>query len=160
MPNGSITAIGTDRRPILLADDNPDDVLLIRLALEKSGFHNQLMVVRNGEQVLMYLNGEGPYANRARFPIPRLLLLDVTMPGMSGLDVLGWVRRQREWSHLPAFILSGCPDEAVARRAYQLGAQDFLIKPVEFNELVAAVRRVGEFWLRARTTDLQQRWAA
>src|SRR5437660_6340849 len=105
---------------ILLAEDNSDDVLLIRLALEKAGSHDLLRVVRDGEEVVLYLQGEGLYADREQFPVPSLLLLDLAMPRMSGLEVLAWLQPRAEWMHLPVVVLSGFCDEAAIRRAYEL----------------------------------------
>ena len=153
-------AILADKRPILLAEDNPDDVLLIRLALEKAGFCHQLMAVDNGEEAILYLNGEGAYNDRMQFPSPRLLMLDLAMPRKNGLEVLAWLQQRPEWLYLPAVVLSGMCDEADIRRAYDLGAEGFLIKPLEFVELVNVMKHVGDFWLGETTTEAQRRWAA
>jgi two-component system response regulator len=95
-----------DLKNILLADDSPDDVFLIRSAFSKSGFEDPIYVVSNGEQVLQYLKGEGPYADRKRFPVPHLLLLDLNMPRMNGFDVLSWIRGRQEWMCLPVIVLT------------------------------------------------------
>src|SRR5437762_13792005 len=89
---------------ILLAEDNADDVLLIRLALEKTGAGDLLRVVRDGEEVLQYLQGEGAFSDRTQFPVPDLLLLDLAMPRMSGLEVLAWLQPRAEWMHLPVVV--------------------------------------------------------
>ena len=146
------------KQAILLAEDNPDDVLLIRLALEKTGSHDLLRIVRDGEEVLNYLQGEEVYADREQFPVPRLLLLDLAMPRMSGLEVLAWLQPRAEWMHLPVVVLSGFCDETAIRRAYELGAAAFLIKPGEFSELVAAMKHVTDFWLHG--PEAEHRWAA
>jgi CheY-like chemotaxis protein len=143
---------------ILLAEDNADDVLLIRLALEKAGSAALLRVVGDGEEVVHYLQGEGAFADRAQFPIPELLLLDLSMPRMNGLEVLAWLQPRAEWMRLPVVVLSGFCDEAAIRRAYELGASAFLIKPGEFSELVAAMKHMTDFWLHR--PDAEQKWAA
>jgi CheY-like chemotaxis protein len=143
---------------ILLAEDNADDVLLIRLALEKAGSANLLRVVRDGEEVLQYLQGEGAFADRAQFPAPDLLLLDLAMPRLSGLEVLAWLQPRAEWMHLPVIVLSGFCEEEAIHRAYQLGASAFLVKPGEFSELAAAMKHVTDFWLHRQDAD--ERWAA
>src|SRR5438552_6299944 len=94
------------KQAILLAEDNADDVLLIRLALEKAGAGNLLRVVRDGEEVVQYLQGQGVFADRTQFPVPDLLLLDLAMPRMSGLEVLAWLQPRAEWIHLPVVVLS------------------------------------------------------
>jgi DNA-binding NarL/FixJ family response regulator len=93
-----------------------------------------------------------------QFPVPDLLLLDLAMPRMSGLDVLAWLQPRAEWMQLPVVVLSGFCDEVAIRRAYELGASAFLIKPAEFTELAAAMKHVTDFWLH-RPED-EQRWAA
>jgi CheY-like chemotaxis protein len=138
---------------ILLAEDNADDVLLIRLALEKAGCCFLLRVVRDGEEVLHYLQGEGAFADRAQFPVPDLLLLDLAMPRMSGLEVLAWLQPRAEFMHLPVIVLSGFCDEGAIHRAYGLGASAFLIKPGEFSELVSAMRHVTDFWLHGAQAE-------
>jgi CheY-like chemotaxis protein len=143
---------------ILLAEDNADDVLLIRLALEKAGSAALLRVVGDGEEVVHYLQGDGAFADRAQFPIPELLLLDLSMPRMNGLEVLAWLQPRAEWMHLPVVVLSGFCDEAAIRRAYELGASAFLIKPGEFSELVAAMKHMTDFWLHG--IPAEHRWAA
>jgi CheY-like chemotaxis protein len=143
---------------ILLAEDNADDVLLIRLALEKATAGNLLRVVRDGDEVVQYLLGESAFADRTQFPVPDLLLLDLAMPRMSGLEVLAWLQPRAEWMRLPVVVLSGFCDEGAIGRAYELGASAFLIKPAEFAELVTAMKHVTDFWLH-RPED-EQRWAA
>jgi CheY-like chemotaxis protein len=145
---------------ILLAEDNSDDVLLIRLALEKAGSPALLKVVRDGEEALDYLQGEWAYADREQFPLPGLLLLDLAMPRMSGLEVLAWLQPRAEWMHLPVVVLSGFCDEAAIRRAYELGAVAFLVKPAEFGELVTTMKHVTDFWLHGASPEAEHRWAA
>ena len=149
-----------NKKAILLAEDNPDDVLLIRLALEKAGFDNPLRVVRDGEEALLYLQGEGAYADRGQFPVPQLFLLDLAMPRMSGLEVLSWLQPRAEWMYLPVVVLSGFIDEAAIRRAYDLGAAAFLIKPGEFAELVTTMKHVTDFWLHGHSPEADHRLAA
>ena len=92
---------------ILLVEDSPDDVLLTRLAFQHAGISHRLVAVSDGEQAVQYLNCEGPYADRERFPIPRLILLDLEMPHMTGFEFLVWVRRESELRLLPVIAVSG-----------------------------------------------------
>src|SRR5690349_2597022 len=91
---------------ILLAEDDPNDVLLFRRALNRAGFANHLVVLNDGEDVLQYLKGEGQYADRRAFPVPVLLLLDLSMPRLGGIEVLEWIRAQPEVRHIPVIILT------------------------------------------------------
>lgn len=133
---------------ILLAEDSPDDVFLIRSAFKKSGFKDPIYVVSNGEQVLQYLKGEGAFADRERYPIPHLLLLDLNMPRLNGFEVLAWIRGHPEWMCLPVIVLTTSFYGPEIRKAYDLGANSFLTKPPEFSQLMAGLKEVGEHWLR------------
>jgi CheY-like chemotaxis protein len=141
------SAVG-DLKNILLADDSPDDVFLIRSAFKKGGFRDPIYDVSNGEQVLKYLRGEGPYADRKQHPIPQLLLLDLNMPRLSGFEVLSWIRGRQEWMCLPVIVLTTSFYGPEIKRAYDLGANSFITKPPEFAHLVASLKEVGEHWLR------------
>jgi len=133
---------------ILLADDSPDDVFLIRSAFKKNGFKDPIYVVSNGEEVLQYLKGEALYSDRKRYPIPHLLLLDLNMPRMNGFEVLTWIRGRQEWMCLPVIVLTTSFYGPEIKRAYDLGANSFITKPPEFSHLVASLKEVGEHWLR------------
>jgi len=134
-------------RTILLVEDNPEDVLLLREAFRRNGFQFPLLVVSNGEQAVSYLKGEGDYSDRTQFPVPSLILLDLKMPGMDGFQVLQWIRSHPEWRCLPVIVLTTSFYGPDVERAYELGANSFLTKPVEFDQYVASVRNIGEFWL-------------
>jgi CheY-like chemotaxis protein len=132
---------------ILLADDSADDVLLIRMAFKRAGFANPIVVVPDGEQAIQYLKGEGPYADRERFPIPQILLLDLKMPKLNGFDVLSWIRQRPEWKCLPIIVITTSFYGPDIEQAYDLGANSFLTKPAHFDEFVATVKQMGTFWL-------------
>src|SRR6185436_1684427 len=89
-----------DEAVILLAEDREDDVLLVRKAFERGAINNPLQVARDGEEAMAYLSGEGNYSNRAEYPLPDLLLLDLKMPRVDGFDVIRWIRRQPQFSSL------------------------------------------------------------
>jgi CheY-like chemotaxis protein len=144
---GSFAAVG-NLKNILLADDSADDVFLIRSAFKKGGFADPIYVVSDGEQVLQYLRGQGPYANRQQHPVPHLLLLDLNMPRLNGFEVLSWIRGRQEWMCLPVIVLTTSFYGPEIKRAYDLGANSFITKPPEFSHLVASLKEVGEHWLR------------
>ena len=132
---------------ILLIDDSPDDVLLIRLALARAGINNPFRTVQDGENAIQYFLAEGPYADRAAFPLPSMILLDLAMPSMGGFEVLEWIRRHAQFSHIPVIVLTGSSLLADAKRAYQMGANSFLTKPADLTELTLALRETADFWL-------------
>jgi CheY-like chemotaxis protein len=134
-------------KTILLVDDSPDDVLLIRLALARAGITHKIVVVPDGEKAILYLRGEPPFADRLIFPMPKLILLDLAMPRISGFEVLEWIRHQPELSHMPVVVLSGSALVADSKRAYELGATSFVTKPAELAELSSAMKEVAYTWL-------------
>ena len=134
-------------RVILLVDDSLTDTELVRRAFRSAGFDNPLHAVRSADAALEYLLGDGDYVDRAKFPFPHLLLLDHRMPGMTGWDVLQWVRRRPELRALPVIIFSGSENPSDEKTALDLGANAYVTKPVVFAEFVQAIKRIGEFWL-------------
>jgi CheY-like chemotaxis protein len=132
---------------VLLAEDDPDDVLLTQIAFEKARLANPLLVVRDGEEVLSYLKGEGIYADRRKYPLPILLLLDLKMPKINGFQVLEWLRGQPELAHIPVAIMTSSDSDPDMTRAYQLGASSYLVKPPDAEALLALVKRLHAYWL-------------
>jgi len=132
---------------ILLAEDNKDHVLLIQRAFRQSGLVNPIHCVNDGEQAIAYLKGEGAYANRAEYPLPCLLLLDLKMPNKSGFEVLEWVRSQPALSRLRVVVLTTSGDMRDINRAYQLVANSFLTKPVDFRDFVQLATALKGYWL-------------
>jgi CheY-like chemotaxis protein len=137
---------------ILLAEDDPNDVLLIQRAFQKAGFKNMLKVVRDGEQAIEYLAGRGAYSNRERFPLPYLLLLDLKMPGTDGFEVLQWLRGEPDLKRLLVVVLTSSNLQADVDRAYELGANSYLVKPVEFDEMVNLIQRFETYWTEINRT--------
>lgn len=131
---------------ILLAEDDPNDVLLIQRAFQKAGMRHVLKVVRDGEEAINYLSGEGDFADRERFPKPFLLLLDLKMPGADGFEVLRWVRAEPETKRLLVVVLTSSNLQADVDRAYDLGANSYLVKPVSFDEMVNMIQRFEAYW--------------
>ena len=131
---------------ILLADDNEDDVLLLEMAFNKAGLAPRIIAVSDGEKVLQYLKGETPYSDRALFPLPQLLLLDLDLPRMTGLEVLAWLQTLPEFKDLLVIVLTGSSNDADVRKAYALGAYSFLRKPPNVTELAMAMKNINQFW--------------
>jgi CheY-like chemotaxis protein len=137
-----------DTRVVLLAEDDDDDIFLIKLAFKEAQIPNRLQVVRDGEEAVAYLMGEGQYANRAQYPLPTLLLLDVKMPRRNGFEVLQWIRSEPTLRALRVIVLTTSTEPARAREAYLLGANAFLVKPAEFRSLVNLFKALDSYWLR------------
>jgi CheY-like chemotaxis protein len=137
---------------ILLVEDDPNDVLLITRAFQKAGLLNALKVVRDGEQAINYLNGEGNYADRERFPLPFLVLLDLKMPGTDGFEVLRWLRAEPAIKRLLVVVLTSSNLQEDVDKAYELGANSYLVKPVAFDEMVNLIQRFEIYWTEINRT--------
>ena len=132
---------------ILVVEDREDDILLIRKSFERAGVANPVHYVRSGDEALAYLLGEWKYANRAEFPLPTLVLLDLKLPGMDGFEVLAWIRQQEGLRALPVIVLTSSTQLSDVNRAYQLGASSFFVKEIEFQNLVELSRLLQNYWL-------------
>ena len=137
----------TDRATVLIAEDDPDDVLLTQIAFERARLANPLQVVRDGEEAIAYLKGEGKYANRAQYPLPILVLLDLKMPRMNGFQVLEWLNNHSELERVPVAIMTSSDHDPHITRAYQLGADSYLRKPPDAAALLALVQRLQAYWV-------------
>jgi len=142
----------SDQAVILLAEDREDDILLIRRAFQKAYVNNPLHVVRDGEEAISYLSGEGKYSNRAEFPLPDLMLLDLKMPRVDGFEVLEWIRKQPGLASLRVVVLTASDHLRDVNRAYKLGANSFMVKPVDFEDVVHMSRFLTVYWLDMSTT--------
>lgn len=134
---------------ILLAEDEEDYVLLIRHAFSQAKIPNPLHVVWNGQEAIAYLKGEGKYVNREEYPLPDLLLLDLKMPRVNGFEVLKWIREQPTLATLRVLVLTSSDQIADVNEAYRLGANSFLVKPLDFEDFTSLSRLINEFWLGA-----------
>jgi CheY-like chemotaxis protein len=133
---------------ILLAEDEEDDVILIRRAFAKANIPNPLHVVWNGQEAIAYLMGVGKYSNRDEYPLPALLLLDLKMPRVDGFEVLQWVRQQPSLAALPVLVLTSSDRIRDVNEAYRLGANSFLVKPLDFENAVELSRLINDYWLK------------
>ncbi len=137
--------------PILLAEDDDNDVFFVRRALQQAGLANPLIVARDGKEAVDYLEGAGPYNDRARHPLPGLLLLDLKMPLLNGFDVLTWLQTRPELGYLPVVVLSSSDHDLDMQKARQLGADDYRVKPSDFQNLVQIVQELHSRWLTAES---------
>lgn len=134
-------------RTVLLVDDSENDLFLTRSAFKEAGFHCPLQEVHNGEQAIAYLKGEGPYSDRAKFPLPAVMLLDLNMPLKGGLAVLKWVRSQPEFKRMSVIIFSASMRTEDVEHAFDLGANAFLVKPGAIGDLIDMIRCLRD-WLQ------------
>ena len=141
-----------DGQFILLAEDDPNDVLLIQRAFQKAGLGTVLRIVSDGAEAIDYLSGRGAYADRDKFPLPYLLLLDLKMPGTDGFEVLQWVRSDEEVKRLLVVVLTSSELQEDVDRAYELGANSYLVKPVSFDEMVHMLQRFEAYWTEINRT--------
>lgn len=129
---------------ILLVEDDQNDVLLIKRAFQKVKIANPIIVLHDGEQAIAYLAGREPYANRS---LPIIVLLDLKLPRRSGHEVLEWLRQQQRLKRLPVVVLTASSESSDVNRAYDLGANSYLVKPVTFDALVEMVKTLNMYWL-------------
>ncbi|RJQ76589.1 MAG: response regulator [Desulfobacteraceae bacterium] len=132
---------------ILLVEDNPDDVKLTMRALAKSRIMNGIVVAEDGIEALDYLRGKGKFAERDTSIMPQVILLDLKMPKMDGLEVLQCIRAEEKTRLLPVVILTTSREERDLVESYKLGANSYVRKPVDFNQFVEAVRQLGLYWM-------------
>lgn len=136
-----------EQAPILLVEDNPVDILLLRRAVGKAQITNPLQVVSDGEHAVKYLAGEDVYTDRQRYPLPTLVLLDLKLPRRGGLDVLAWLRQQPGLRRVPVVVLTSSNEMSDVLRAYDLGANSYLVKPGAPEALIQLVEQLKCYWL-------------
>lgn len=137
-------------QPILQVDDDPNDIFLLQHAMKKAGVANPIQVARDGQRAIDYLKGAGKFANREEFPLPCLVLLDLKLPYVMGLDVLEWIRQQPGMC-LIVILLTASAEDADIETAYRLGANAFLTKPSTAGELEDMAKAIKDFWLTHNT---------
>ncbi len=132
---------------ILLIEDNPDDEALTVRALNKNNIANEIVVARDGQEALDYLFGEGQYAGRDTSQLPQLVLLDLNLPKIDGLNVLKQIRSNPLTQLLPVVVLTSSKEERDIVTSYSLGANSYVRKPVDFEQFLEAARQLGLYWL-------------
>ncbi|MFX1465182.1 MAG: response regulator [Promethearchaeota archaeon] len=136
-----------DKEIILLVEDNPDDVLLTKRAFKKSNILNELVVASDGVEALDYLFGTGAYEGRDLSIMPVLILLDLRLPKLDGIDVLRRIRDDERTKLIPVVVLTTSKEQKDLIKSYSLGANSYIRKPVDFDQFVQAVRQLGLYWV-------------
>lgn len=136
-----------NNRPILLAEDNPDDQQLALRAFKKSNLTNEIILANDGVEALDYLLGTGKYAGDEPPELPAVVLLDLKMPRKDGLEVLKEIRANKRTKFLPVVIVTSSKEEQDIVKGYSLGVNSYVRKPVDFNEFLNAVQHLGLYWL-------------
>lgn len=132
---------------ILLVDDNPDDVALTERAFKKCGINDKLTVAWNGEEALDFLFGRGSYASRDNYQKPAVILLDLKLPLVSGLEVLRQIRSEKSTQKIPVIVLTSSIEKSDKDESYRLGADDFHSKPVDYNQFLILIQKLSSRWL-------------
>ena len=136
-----------EKKIVLLVEDNPDDEELTRLAFDECHLANELVVVRDGQEALDYLFSTGKYADRGSAELPQVVLLDLKLPKVDGLEVLERVRSDERTRRLPVVVLTSSKEEQDLIDSYSMGASSYIQKPVDYLQFVEAVRQLGLYWL-------------
>ena len=138
---------------VLYVEDNADDFLLFKLASRKCGTPFSLQHAADGEQAVAYLSGAEDYADREEHPFPDLVLLDLKMPRLDGFEVLQWIRTNPVTKTLPVVVLAGSSFRADVRRALELGANSYAVKPSDFEALQVLIDQIADVWLARETVS-------
>ncbi|OUL19228.1 two-component system response regulator [Nostoc sp. T09] len=133
---------------ILLVEDDSNDILFIQRAFRQAKLVNPIRIVKNGDEAIAYLAGEDGYGDRETYPLPALILLDLKLPRRSGLEVLEWLRQQPILKRIPVVILTSSRESIDVDRAYDIGVNSYLLKPVKFPALIKMVEALDSYWLR------------
>ena len=145
-----------EKKTILLVEDNPNDEVLAIRALKKNNIGNEVVVARDGVEALDFLFGRGKHAGRDTGEMPQVVLLDLKLPKVDGLEVLRQLRADERTRHLPVVVLTSSDEERDMISSYDLGANSYVRKPVDFAEFVEATRQLGMYWLVLNQTPTKQ----
>ena len=134
---------------VLIVEDNSEDAELLEMAWQRAGFQKKINLVPDGQEAVDYLEGRGQYADRSRFPFPQVVVSDLKMPRVNGLELLEWLRKDKRCSVLPAILLSGAGLREDVEAAYKLGANTYFKKPATLAGLVELLKQLREYWMRS-----------
>lgn len=139
-------------QPILLVEDDAADAKLLIRKFQRVGVRNGIIHLDHGDRALAYLTGVAEYSDRNRYPLPILIILDLKLPGMAGLELLPVIRRNREVKAIPVVILTAQEDERVMRGAYELGANSYLVKSADESKVLSLAEGIRDYWLHLNRT--------
>jgi CheY-like chemotaxis protein len=132
---------------ILLVEDNADDVFFVQRAFDSAHIKHPLFTVEDGHEAIDYLSAKGRYADRKVYPVPQLVLADLKMPGISGFDLIDWMRKDKAYRLMPIIVLSSSSLAADVNRAYALGANAYMVKPADARSLERLFQTIADFWI-------------
>jgi CheY-like chemotaxis protein len=132
---------------VLLVEDDPNDEELALIAFKKLGFHDQIKVIREGSEALDYVLHQGDYEEKKSGASLRMILLDLKLPKMDGLEVVKQIKKHKGTSTIPIIVLSSSSHESDVRQSYKLGVNSYVVKPVDFDRYVETVQQLGAYWL-------------
>ena len=132
---------------VLLVEDDPNDRIFVERAFKKAGVPVEFRAVARGEDAVSYLSAVAPYADRANYPLPSLVLMDLKLTGMSGFETMEWARSRAESKTLPIAVLTSSKEGNDVARAYESGATTYFVKPADSDDLQTLVKTVAEYWL-------------
>jgi len=132
--------------PILIAEDDENDAIILERALRKVGFENPFRFCQDGTDVIAYLKAEGKYHDRRAFPFPRVLITDIKMPKMGGLEILKWLYHHPECNLIPKIVLTASKQASDIQEAYKFGANSYLVKPGGYDQLTDMLKLVFDYW--------------
>jgi two-component system response regulator len=138
-------------KTILVVEDDDNDLMFLKMAMKKAGVTNPIQVAKDGQEVLDYFQGSDKFADRSEFPFPYLVLLDLKLPYVMGLDVLAWIRAQPQFESTIVIVLTSSRHTHDIRTAYELGANAYLVKPADLNALERMVGALKDFWVGQNT---------
>lgn len=127
-------------KSILYAEDDPNDVIIFKMAFKRAILPHSLSIVDDGQEAIDWLGGEGKYSDREKYPLPDVLILDLKMPKKTGFDVLEWCRRHKEFEELHILVLSSSDDPGDVKKAYALGAKTFFVKSASYSDVIQYLR--------------------
>jgi CheY-like chemotaxis protein len=140
--------------PILLVEDSDDDVFLVRRAFDTVKIPHPLFTVTDGQQAIDYLSGKDRFADRSVYPFPRLVLVDLKMPGVDGFELIQWIRHDRNMRLIPIIVLSSSALHEDVNRAYTLGASAYMVKPPDPRALERLFGTIAEFWIAGEPPNI------